>query len=195
MENNKYLGIPEHDMPDLIMLTYPRSGRHWLYWNLSTNTDLKINFFHCIDQGIGKEYYKNNISVPIMTVIRSPEECMASINAMEENTQTEQRIKEYVDHYAFILEHADLFFSYEDLREKTPEIIKFICDRFGGRILGSNDNFQDYERWYKETQNPLKLITSKTSDLYKNSLAYINSIDLSKHEELYAAALNKCIKL
>jgi hypothetical protein len=195
MQNNKYIPITEHEMPDLIMLTYPRSGRHWLYWNTITNTNLKVNFFHGMDQGIGKEYYINNISVPIATVVRSPEACLASINTMEQNTQFDHRLNDYIDHYEFIIEHADLLFLYEDLREKTPEILKTMCDKFGGRILGSNHNFQDYEKWYKETQNPFKLITSKESILYQDALKKAESLDLSRHTELYLAAKSKAVKL
>lgn len=195
MENNNYVGILYHEMPDLIMLTYPRSGRHWLYWNIITNTDLKINFFHGMDQGNDKEYHKKNISLPIITVVRSPEECLASINTMERNTQFDYRLNDYINHYEFILEHADLLFAYEDLREKTPQIIEAICNRFGGKVLGSNHNFQDYEKWYKETQNPFKLISSKHSDLYQGILKQTEFIDLTKHKELYLAAKSKTIKL
>ena len=191
MKNNNYLDFLYHEIPDLTMLTYPRSGKHWLYWNILTNTDLKVNFFHAI----GKEYYKNNLCVPIITVVRSPEECLASINTMEQNTKFDNRLNEYINHYEFILEHADLFFAYEDLKEKTPQIIEAICNRFGGTVLGSNHNFQEYERWYKETQNPIKLITSKESVLYQDVLKQTKSLDLSKHKNLYFAAKSKAIKL
>ena len=195
MENNNYLGIPEHEMPDLIMLTYPRSGRHWLYWNISTNTDLKVNFFHGMDQGIGKEYYENNISVPIVTVVRSPEECLASINTMEKNTQFKHRLNDYINHYEFILDNADMLFLYEDLREKTPKILEAICEKYQGNILGSNSDFNEYEKWYKATQNPFKLVSSKESILYKDALKHTESLDLSRHRELYLAAKSKAIKL
>jgi hypothetical protein len=195
MENNKNLPITEYEMPDLIMLTYPRSGRHWLYWNIMINTDLKVNFFHGMDQGIGKEYYEKNILVPVITVVRSPEECLASINTMEKNTQFEHRLNDYINHYDFILSNADMFFLYEDLRENTPKILEAICKKYGGNVIGSNSDYDEYEKWYKETQNPFKLITSKESILYQDTLKHTESLDLSKHKELYLAAKNKAIKL
>ncbi len=194
MENN-YVGILYHEVPDLIMLTYPRSGRHWLYWNVLTNTDLKINFFHVIEQGIDMEYYKNNISAPIITVVRSPEESIASINTMEQNSQSNYRLNGYIDHYEFILKYADMFFLYEDLKEKTANILEYICDKYNGTVLGSNHDWDEYRKWYKETQNPIKLITSKESNIYKDVLKQTQSIDLSRHQELYLAAKNKTIKL
>jgi len=195
MENNKSIPMTEYDMPDLIMLTYPRSGRHWLYWNIMTNTNLKVNFFHGMDQGINKEYHKKNIVIPIITVVRSPEECLASINTMEKNTQFEFRLNDYVKHYEFILNSADMFFLYEDLRENTPKILEAICEKYGGSVIGSNSDYNKYEKWYKETQNSFKLITSKESILYQDALKETESIDLSRHRELYLAAKNKAIKL
>lgn len=192
---NKYAGIVYHEMPDLIMLTYPRSGRHWLYWNILTNTDLKINFFHMMDQGIDMEYHKNNISVPIITVVRSPEECIASINTMEENSQFHQRLDQYIDHYEFVLKHSEMLFLYEDLREKTPQILDTLCKKYGGKVIGSNSNFNEYKMWYKQTQNPVKLITSKESDMYEDVLKQTQSIDLSRHKDLYLAAKNKAVML
>jgi hypothetical protein len=190
---NEYVGILYHEIPDLIMLTYPRSGRHWLYWNVLINTDLKINFFHGMEQGIDMKYYKDNILVPIITVVRSPEECLASINTMEHNSQFDDRINEYIDHYEFVLKHADMFFLYEDLKEKTPKILEAICDKYGGKNLGSSGSFDDYKAWYKETQNPEKLITSKDSSRYNDALECTKAINLDRHKELYLAAKDRCI--
>lgn len=194
MENDIYKDFKTPDMPNLTMITYPRSGRHWMFWYIQINTDLKMNFIHHEKEEQDEDYYQKILSNPIITIVRNPEDCLASINTMEQNSQIDLRINDYLDHYEFLLKHADLFFCYEDLRNKTPDIVKVICDRFGGRVLGSNDNFQDYEKWYKETQNPDKLITSKTSNSYEDAVAYIKSIDLSRHKELYAAAKARCIK-
>jgi len=195
VENNKYIPMTEYDMPDLIMLTYPRSGRHWLYWNIINNTDLKVNFFHGMDQGTSKEYYKKNIKVPIITIVRSPQECLASINTMEKNTQINFRLNDYIWHYEFVLNNADMFFLYEDLKENTPKILEAICEKYKGNVIGSNSDFNEYEKWYKATQNPFKLITSKESMLYKDIVKQTESFDLTKHKELYLAAKNKAIKI
>jgi hypothetical protein len=195
MQNDIYKNFQTHNIPNITILTYPRSGRHWMFWYIKTNTDLKASFIHHEKKEEATDYYKNLISNPIITIVRHPEECLASINTMEENSQIDQRIREYIDHYEFVLKHADLFFKYEDLRDKTSDIVKVICDMFGGRVLGSNDNFKDYEKWYKETQNPHKLITSKSSNAYGDALAHVRSMDLSRHKDLYASAVSKCIDL
>lgn len=192
---NDYVGILYHEVPDLIMLTYPRSGRHWLYWNVLMNTNLKVNFFHAMDQGTDMEYYKNNISVPIVTVVRSPEECLSSINTMEQNSQFDYRLNDYINHYEFILNNADILFLYEDLKEKTPQILEVLCHTYGGKIIGSNNNFYEYKKWYKETQNPVKLITSKESDIYTDILKQTQSLDLKRHRDLYFTAKTKAIIL
>jgi len=187
-------GFKTHDLPNLTMLTYPRSGRHWLYWYVKTNTDLKMRFLHYSKSEENKDYYKDILSKPIITIVRSPEECLSSINTMEHNGLRDYRINEYLDHYNFILNKANLFFDYDDLKHKTPNIIEKICNTFGGKALGVNDSFADYKKWHEETQKN-NLITSKNYQNYEDNLSYINSIDLSEHNALYLKAKNQCIKL
>jgi hypothetical protein len=187
------VGLKTHESPNLTMLTYPRSGKHWLYWCIKTNTDLKMRFLHHTKSEIKKEYYKEIISYPIITVVRRPEECLASINTMENNAMFNFRLNEYIEHYKFVLKNADLFFDYQDIKEKTPKIVSIICKKYGGNILNNDYNFENYEKWYIETQNSLKLITSKNSKNYNNFLSYAKSIDLSEHTALYLKAKSKCI--
>jgi len=183
-----------HTDPNITMMTYPRSGRHWMYWYIKTNTSLKIRFIHNTKDSFDQDYYKKIISAPIITIIRSPKESIASINAMEQNMRVNFRINDYIDHYEFLLQNASLFFDYEDIMQKTPNIADFLCNKFGGKILGVNNNIEDYKKWYKETQSPFIPLTSKNLKLYNNSLEHLRSVDLSKHKELYDIAKSKCIK-
>lgn len=183
---------------NLSMLTYPRSGRHWLYWYINTNTDLKVNFAHYDIKEANdptETLYQKILSDPIITVVRNPVDCLSSINTMEDNGMFIYRAQQYLDHYRFILENCSTFFKFEDLKENTEIIVKYICEKFNGTLDIKSDSFSDYEAWYKETQNPFKLISSKTNSKYINNLDYIKQMDLSEHYRLYSIARSRCINL
>lgn len=177
-------------------MTYPRSGRHWLYWYINTNTDLKVNFTH-YDIKEAKDpaeiLYQKILSDPIITIVRNPVDCLSSINTMEDNSMYIYRSQQYLDHYKFMIENCSFFFKFEDLKENTEKIVKYICEQFNGTLDIKSNSFSDYDAWYKETQNPFKLISSKTNVNYNNNLDYIKQMNLSEHYRLYSIARLKCI--
>jgi hypothetical protein len=180
---------------NISLLTYPRSGRHWLYWYINTNTDLKANFAH-YDKSAGEDLkedvYQKMLSDPIITIVRNPVDCLASINTMEKNGMFAYRVQQYLDHYNFVLENASMFFRFEDLSVSTSKIVNSICKKFNGRLDIKTESYQDYQKWYSETQNPFKLISSKNDLSYKNNLDYIKQLDLSEHYRLYSLAKLRC---
>ena len=177
------------------MLTYPRSGRHWLFWYINENTDLKINFTHYdIKEANDPDeiLYQKILSDPIITIVRNPVDCLASINTMEKNGMFAYRAQQYLDHYNFVLENASMFFRFEDLSMNTSKIVNSICKKFNGNMDIKTESYDDYKKWYFETQNPFKLISSKNDLIYKNNLDYIKQMDLSEHYRLYSLAKLKC---
>lgn len=181
---------------NISILTYPRSGRHWLYWYINTNTDLKVNLTH-YDKKEAEDptelLYQKILSDPIITIVRNPVDCLSSINTMESNGLFAYRAQQYLDHYNFMLKNCSMFFRFEDLRQNTKMIVESVCKEFNGNLNIKSDSFLDYEDWYKKTQNPFKLISSKTSKEYINNLDYIKQMDLSEHYRLYSIAKSKCI--
>jgi hypothetical protein len=178
------------------MITYPRSGKHWLYWYINTNTDLKVNFIHYDKKEADdpeETLYQKILSDPIITIVRNPIDSLASINTMEKNGLAWYRPNQYLDHYNFVLEKASMFFRFEDLASNTGKIVEHICKEFNGSTNFVNDSFQDYSDWYLKTQRSFKLISSKTDVDYKNHVDYVKQMDLSEHYRLYYLAKLKCI--
>jgi len=181
---------------NISMITYPRSGRHWLYWYINTNTDLKVNFTHYDKKEADdpeETLYQKILSDPIITIVRNPIDSLASINTMEKNGLFWYRPDQYLDHYNFVLEKASMFFRFEDLSNNTGKMVEQICKEFNGNINFVTDSFQDYSDWYLKTQRSFKLISSKTDIDYKNHVDYVKQMDLSEHYRLYSLAKLKCI--
>lgn len=183
---------------NLSMITYPRSGKNWLYWYITNNTDLKVNFTHHFNfnqEDIKGTIYEKVFSDPIITTVRDPIECLSSINTMEKGVRVQERIDSYIDHYNFMLNNASMFFLFEDLKENTNKVVKHICNEFNGNMDIINDSFDDYRRWHIDTQDARKLVSSKDNVDYKTNLEYIKGIDLSEHYRLYEQAKLRCIDL
>ena len=181
---------------NISILTYPRSGRHWLYWYINTNTDLKVNFTHYDIKEANDPteiFYQKILSDPIITIVRNPVDCLSSINTMESNGLFVYRAQQYLNHYKFMLENCSMFFKFEDLKDNTEKIVSHICKEFNGNLDIKSDSFLEYETWYENTQNPFKLISSKNSPEYINHLDYIKQLDLSEHYKLYSLARLRCI--
>ncbi len=181
---------------NITMLTYPRSGRHWLYWYINTNTDLKVNFIHydMKEANDPKEIlYQKMLSDPIITIVRNPVDCISSINTMEKNGLAWYRPDQYIEHYNFVLDKASMFFRFEDLVNNTSKIVEHICKEFNGDINFVTDSVKDYKDWYSKTQNSFKLISSKGDLDYNNYMDYVKQMDLSEHYRLYSLAKSRCI--
>jgi myo-inositol-hexaphosphate 3-phosphohydrolase len=181
---------------NITMLTYPRSGKHWLYWYINTNTDLKVNFTHYdVKEAEDPEeiLYQKILSDPIITIVRNPVDCISSVNTMEKNGLAWYRPDQYLDHYNFVLKKASIFFSFEDLANNTGKIVEHICKEFNGNTNFVTDSVQDYSDWYSKTQSSFKLISSKADIDYKSHLDYVKQMDLSEHYRLYSLAKLKCI--
>lgn len=182
---------------NISMVTYPRSGKNWLYWYISNNTNLKINFTHYFDfddSDEDYELYKKIFSDSIITMVRDPIECIASINTMEKSVRVQERIDSYIDHYKFVLKNAKMFFLFEDLKSNTNKIVSHICEEFNGTMNVVSESFDDYKEWHLKTQDSRKLVSSKNDEEYRKNVELVKGLDLSEHYKLYNLAKEKCIK-
>jgi hypothetical protein len=179
------------------IVTYPRSGKNWLTWYIKLNTNLDANFTHYFE--LEKEHpdysmYQKVFSNPIVTVVRDPIECIASINTMEKGERVQERLDTYLDHYNFFLKNAQMFFLFEDLSNNTGKIVEAICKEFDGKMSIVSESFNHYKFWHNSTQDSRKLISSTQEEDYEKNIKMIKDLDLSEHYRLYNLAKEKCIK-
>ncbi|MCF8135569.1 MAG: hypothetical protein K9J32_08810 [Synechococcus lacustris] len=178
------------------VITYPRSGKTWLTWYINKNTDLKANFSHYfeVDKSDPQyDLYQKVISLPVITIVRDPIESLSSLDTMEKEVRTQERLDSYLEHYNFFLNNAKMFFLFEDLKDNTNKIIDHICKEFSGNLNIISDSFKDYQYWHLATQNPRKLISSKNSPEYIKNIEKIKNLDLSEHYRLYNLAKERCV--
>lgn len=191
-----YFVAPPNKDNDISIVTYPRSGKNWLNWYVSMNTNLKANFSHYSELEEDHQDYdlhKSIFSKPIITVIRDPIECIASINTMEEEVRVEERVDTYISHYNFFLKNARLIFLFEDLPNDTKKIVKTICKEFNGEMNIVSESFEHYKFWHEQTQNPRKIVSSKKHENYNKNIELAKSFDLSEHYRLYNLAKERCV--
>jgi len=185
---------------DIHLITYPRSAKHWFKWYIENNTDLSIETIPYSKKAGSQETEHfnakfNQIPNPnnILAIIRQPEDSLASIYTMESLANIEYRYQQYIDYYEFIIDNVDNIFRFEDITSNPAWIAEHFCRINNKSFTAVKTQYAQYEQWYLQTQDKRKLITSKPNEIYPRSIEIVESMDLSRHHDLYDRALAKCI--
>jgi hypothetical protein len=189
---------------DIDLITHPRSAKHWFRWYIQNNTDLTIDTLPYIKKDSGTMEIDNSFNARFnnltnlgntMAIIRNPKDCLASLLTMESLDNLELRLKQYIYYYEFIMDNVEHIFRFEDVISDPAKIAEYFCKRSNKTFSPVKTDYAQYEQWYLQSQDPRKLITSKTNSLYDQSRSMIDNVDLSKHNDLYEKALAKCLIL
>lgn len=136
------------------LLTYPRSGSHYLDRLIYKNAKFHIQRSHTVNWLFDKN---NKKAKTIVTIARDPKESIISYIALEKHVsplsppRINEMITEYILLYNFLCEHADYVIDYEDLikhpdsiTKKLLEILKISekdADRFATNIDYDSKNY------------------------------------------------------
>lgn len=188
---------------DIDLITHPRSAKHWFKWYIENNTDLSIDTLPYIKtdgkyQKEAVEFFNSKLNELVnldntVAIIRNPKDCLASLLTMESLQSVEFRIEQYMYYYEFIIDNVEHIFKFEDVISDPAKIAQYFCKRSNKTFSPVKTDYAQYEQWYLQSQDPRKLITSKTNILYDESRSILENIDLSKHDDLYSKALAKCL--
>lgn len=188
--------------PNILLLTYPRTGQHLLR-SLLQSTNALIDWTHNIDmpQFIRKAdttrpFYDG--SQTVITVVRDPLDSITSalVYDMYQNNYTLKNIKmfggvivdDYVKFWEYLLENADMFILYEDLISNNMGTLDLICKKLNLNVVSSLGKIiQDYE--------PNHMVSSLSSPLYLSVKDEVSKIDLKKCYDVYTKAKGLCITL
>lgn len=191
-------------MIDAYFITFPRSGKNWLNWYIDNNTDINAEFAHYVkvDNYTHSDFFKsemyriqeeaNKNIYKIITTVRSPEESLASINIMENFSNTEFRSKQYLDHYRYMIENNVTMFNFEDIKNNTDSVVKNICKKLNKNFYNKPLHFSEYSVWHTETQDSRKTVTSKKDKGYMEYLKFLKLSDMNEHRNLYNLCLERC---
>lgn len=188
-------------MAKITLLTYPRSGQHFLKYALTEATNIEVIAKHpnvvLLEENVEFAEGTNTVSIA-----RNPKDSIASIVTLElsaagltyvDSTYLDARISYYQKAYEYILSYVNTFIDYNDLSD-MQSLVNKICQKFGGSITGNLDGIHErYEANHLETEPEWKLISSKNQDVYSNIMTVLDSRNLARCEELYNQALERTI--
>lgn len=188
---------------NIVSLTFPRSGSHFLKHCIKQTTGYEILRLHA-PKDAPASYYK-------VSVVRNPFDAISSIVSMNRkvfadagNTEDKMydmgwqinfEIEVFKSIYTDLLNVIDTFVKYDDLVNNTEDTIDTLINIFG---LTKISELGDYETSYEEASKNFEGSIIKTSkilsdyDIVRDSLL---DYDLSECYNLYNKALLKCISI
>ena len=177
------------------MVTYPRSGQHYLVDLIKQQLGFDIEFEHdCVISG-----YDLYISIArnpfdsIASWVTMEIECGPIENSKEYpmNVYIDKAIQQYILFYTYANKRVNLFIDYEDLinypekiidliakkmeiEKITNEYISTISDHRPGRFLKTSTTTDTYSQVIKELKNINLNICNRLYDQAKTSCAILN---------------------
>jgi hypothetical protein len=113
------------------LLTYPRSGSHYLDKLIYKKTKFHIERSHIVNPIFGAD---NKKTKRIVTIARDPKESILSYAALEKHispstpTRMNEIITEYILLYSFLCEHVDYVIDYQDLVNSPDQVTKRLLE-------------------------------------------------------------------
>lgn len=150
-----------------VLLTFPRSGSHYLQQLIYQKTGLFIEKTHHISEVNDRH---------IISIVRKPEDTFRSMATMKRFFDDDKHIgiglplKDYVDFYDYVIDHASILIDYDDLVSSPDKVVKAIAKRLNLEV-----NDMEYQDVLVDQPHYKHLVSSKTSEEY-------HKIDLSKFE-------------
>lgn len=160
------------------IITYPRSGTHYLQNLILGYSSQKITFSHF-------PVTENRF---IITIVRDPFDSIQSTVAMKKyyNPETyaeSDYLEYYVELYKYLDQNADLIIDYDDLINFPEETTKMICD-----LLDFKKNPSSY-KMHGDKKEIEYLVSSKTVKEYDEE--YFQIEDMSNCYDQYNKLLFK----
>jgi len=160
------------------IITYPRSGKHYL-------EGLILRYS---SRGIKSAHKASNNDGFIITIARNPFDSIQSNIAMKKHYNPETYADhDYIDYYTelykFLNSNASLVIDYDDLINFPEEITKMVCDLIGFEKRPSNHiMYEDNKDWEY-------LVSSKTVKEYNEE--YFKIKDIANCYDQYNNLLSK----
>jgi HEPN domain-containing protein len=170
---------------DYVILTFPRSGSHYLRQLIYQNTGVFIEKTHSISEVSGKK---------VISIVRNPEDSFRSNVAMQKFYSGLSYLgkpidlSEYDDFYTYLINNSLMLIDYEDLVLKPERVAK---------AVSYNLNLNYIPAEYKDilTDKPQYeyLVSSKKVKEYDK--VDFSNVDFSKSNDIYKQALLKTISV
>jgi Txe/YoeB family toxin of Txe-Axe toxin-antitoxin module len=169
-------------MRTVSIITYPRSGAHYLQNLILNRSSQHIGFSHKTDK-------PDDL---IITIARDPFESIHSYVTMQKhyhaNEYYEKRYNnDYINMYEFLNKNADIVIDYKDLINSPRILVGRVCDMLKYKKVLNN------EPMVPDNKDLSYLVSSKTSFEYNNK--HFDIKDIEDCYEPYNRLLLKAIDL
>ena len=170
---------------EYVLLTFPRSGSHYLQQLIYQKTSLFVDKTHHISE-------VNDRS--IISVVRSPEDTFRSLATMNKHFASNKDIgiglplEDYVSFHKYLIENSAILIDYNDLISAPDKIVRAVAKRLNLEV-----NNMEYQDVLIDQPHYQHLVSSRVSEEY-------DKIDLSKFDLFacnmaYADAIAECISI
>jgi hypothetical protein len=193
--------MPQNKQSDnnFLLITYPRTGSHFIYAYLRQLTGFEIKKSHFPRWSGDKK---------VITVIRDPEETLKSCFTMHKDGALARdpnydwetakhdaiitNVNGYILFFEYMAENADVIIDYKTLIDDPYRVCKFLAEYLGLNIAEEEEYIQVLEDAVASDRpkgSDHYLVSSKTSKYYESM--DISWLDLSKHYDIYHKVLSK----
>jgi hypothetical protein len=162
----------------MIIITYPRSGSHYLRALIVQKLDTRIDGSHLIDDADGF----------VFTIARNPKDTLQSFITMSshyhQDIGIQAEIDKYTALYGLLYTRANAVIDYDTLIKNPDAVIDSIS-----YILNKPVIDHTYEDSMIDRPDEVYLVSSTTSELYGQN--HLDGYDLSKAYEAYNLLLSR----
>jgi hypothetical protein len=175
---------------NFLLVTYPRTGSHFLHHYLKQLTNFSLNKTHNPAWDGDKK---------IITIIRDPEESLRSAftmskhYAIKNNPNFDWELNKH-DHqltnptsyfyfFEYMINNSDVIIDYKTLIDHPYSVCKFLAEYIGLEIKPE----QPYVQFLKDDQHEKYLVSSTSSSEYEEM--DVSWVDMSRHYKIYKEVL------
>lgn len=166
-----------------MLLTYPRSGSHYLKEMINQKTGVILKSTH------DEEKVFDNY---IISIVRNPNDTLRSKYAMQKHYEPYKIFNDYQEGYKTFYENlinkSYILIDYNDLINNTDNLIKYLFNYFN--LI---DNGSSYKTNLKDYEGSKYLVSSKTSNYYND--IDMSQFNLTEQNKIYDIALLECINV
>jgi len=168
-----------------VLLTFPRSGSHYLQQLIYQKTGLFIEKTHHISEINGRA---------IISIIRNPKDTFKSLATMNKHFSLNKDIgiglpiEDYVSFHKYLIENSIILVDYDDLVSAPDKVVVGIA-----KLLGLDLNNMEYQDVLIDQPHYQHLVSSKISEEYDK--IDLSKFDLLKCNMIYSNALLECITI
>ena len=181
----------------IILHTFQRTGRNFIQNAVHQLSGVWIDSSQVLDFAKYEDYDR------IMTVVRNPLECIASLSTMSMRYHPDQSVQEntksasngWLKFHTELGTFKNICLDFEELENSFEPFIKKVMhiSRVEQIKEFSDIDMDQVMKKYEEKEKHGFVITEKNNPSYSEVLDHVKSLDLTKHINVYKQLVARCV--